>query len=299
MVAKETPYQIGSIGSVAYNLLSQENDAILFSIISRGIFIKFCNDKMIFLSFENYRGPITANLPMDQLDFPELHQEDRIEILKGKLWFPDSKITISCDNAEIWHPIQIIKQPPSDINRKSLIREFAIATNQQIKPGRQSSLHPTLLDYSMGMNHLPDLVSGIRKSVNNLREHFKRGESKELLRDLYSFLGLGNGLTPSGDDFVLGFFLSLNRWSSALQTKLDLSVLNQSIIEAAYHETTTISANLIECACSGLADERLIKAVDFLAVGNSSIPEVLEVILSWGNSSGVDALVGMMTAFLL
>ena len=299
MVAKETPYQISCIGSVAHDLIKHEKGAILFSIISRGIFIKFCNNKMVFLSYENYRGPITANLPMDSQPFSELHQGNRIEITNGKLRFLDSDIFISRENAEIWNPVNITDLPLTEKNRRPLLRDFAAAAYQQIQSGRQSILHPILIDYSTGVKNLLDQDSEIRKKVVNLREHFKRGEFNLLLSDLHSFLGLGNGLTPSGDDFILGLFLSLNRWSSVVQTVLDLTALNQSIIEAAYRETTTISANLIECACSGLADERLIKAVDFLAVGKNSLPEMLEGILSWGNSSGVDALAGMMTAFLL
>jgi hypothetical protein len=70
------------------------------------------------------------------------------------------------------------------------------------------------------------------------------------------------------------------------------------VVEAAYRDTTTLSANLIECAALGLADERLIQANDYLAVGNFQLPEISSGLLSWGNSSGVDALVGMIAAFV-
>ena len=105
-------------------------------------------------------------------------------------------------------------------------------------------------------------------------------------------LGRGSGLTPSGDDCVLGLLLMLNRW----QLDSDWHNLNQAVINTAYHKTTTISANLIECATAGQADERLLNVVDGIAVSSTSIDDCVECVLSWGNSSGIDALVGMVMA---
>ena len=109
---------------------------------------------------------------------------------------------------------------------------------------------------------------------------------------------MGSGLTPSGDDFVMGLLLSLNRWESVLQPGDNLSVLNTNVVESAYRCTTTLSANLIECGALGLADERLIQAVDLLATGKKEQAEILLGLLSWGNTSGIDAFVGMIVAFL-
>ena len=72
--------------------------------------------------------------------------------------------------------------------------------------------------------------------------------------------------------------------------------MNRAVIEAAYRATTTISANLIECAAAGQGDERLITVVDGIATGSASIDECVECVLDWGSSSGIDALVGMAIA---
>ena len=57
--------------------------------------------------------------------------------------------------------------------------------------------------------------------------------------------------------------------------------------------TTTISANLIECAAKGEADERLINIVDGIMTGQPSLEDCVDCVLAWGNSSGTDALIGM------
>ncbi|MBM3146084.1 MAG: DUF2877 domain-containing protein, partial [Chloroflexi bacterium] len=71
---------------------------------------------------------------------------------------------------------------------------------------------------------------------------------------------------------------------------------NEQVIQAAYAKTTTLSANLIECAAQGLADERLIAALDYLMAGLGDEREMIHGLLDWGSSSGVDALVGMLVA---
>jgi hypothetical protein len=91
---------------------------------------------------------------------------------------------------------------------------------------------------------------------------------------------------------AIGLLLMLNRWC----THRAWTAMNRAVIEAAYQRTTTISANLIECAASGQGDERLITVVDSIATGSAPIDDCVEYILSWGGSSGIDALVGMAIA---
>ena len=75
-----------------------------------------------------------------------------------------------------------------------------------------------------------------------------------------------------------------------------LMAFNQRVVESAYQRTTTISANLIECAANGEADERLINVIDGLVTGTPSRDDCVEGVIGWGNSSGLDALIGMALA---
>ena len=88
----------------------------------------------------------------------------------------------------------------------------------------------------------------------------------------------------------------LNRWKEVIFDGQDLDRLNQQVVEAAYRKTTTLSANLIECAALGLADERLIEALDWLVSGSEQEPTHLDEMLDWGSSSGIDVFVGYVVA---
>jgi hypothetical protein len=116
--------------------------------------------------------------------------------------------------------------------------------------------------------------------------------------EFFDLLGAGPGLTPSGDDFTIGYLLALNRWGHLLSSPDNLSVINQQIVSAAYQKTTTLSANLIECAALGLADQRLINALDWLVAGTGHDIGVIDDLLSWGSSSGGDVLVGFAAALI-
>ena len=122
-----------------------------------------------------------------------------------------------------------------------------------------------------------------------LHSALQAGNCQATIAGLTSLLGQGRGLTPSGDDVVIGLLLMLNRW----HTDRDWTEVNRTVIAAAYQRTTTISANLIDCAADGQGDERLITVADGIAAGLVPIDECVNCVLSWGSSSGVAALAGM------
>jgi hypothetical protein len=126
-----------------------------------------------------------------------------------------------------------------------------------------------------------------------LRQAWLSQDVTMIAASMLPLLGMGAGLTPSGDDLALGFLLALNRWGGVLAPGLDLKSLNLEIVQGAYERTTTLSANLIDCASQGQADERLILGLDGL-LSEAYGPAICAASLAgWGNSSGVDALVGM------
>jgi hypothetical protein len=118
-------------------------------------------------------------------------------------------------------------------------------------------------------------------------------EAARIAAAIQPLLGMGAGLTPSGDDLALGLLLALNRWGQTLAPGLDLKLLNREIVRGAYERTTMLSANLIDCASRGQADERLIVGLDGILSGEYDPGMCASSLAGWGNNSGVDALVGM------
>lgn len=279
------------------DLLASEQHAAVFGITSHGIFLILDHERMIFLSFEKYRGPLTANMSVGMQLFSGLSPGATAAITPQMIEIPATGHIINTSSSKIWKPPGINNSPLLPGERKGLIRKMAMEAYQQKSTVGLSEMLPALAGFQPVSISRDDRLPEIRKNINEIRAQLASGDLFSFSQTIQGFLGLGSGLTPSGDDFVLGLFLSLNRWGSVFQPGNHLAIVNNQVVVAAYERTTTLSANLIQSAVMGLADERLIQVVDYLATGEGNPTELLPGLLSWGNSSGIDAFVGMLTAF--
>ena len=290
-----TDLRIHCIGTIAMDTLSIDQEATILGITSRGVFLQAAERRIVFLSFEEYHGPLTANLSGDLQHLVNLSPGGAVTVRQERIAFADSDISISTSEAIVWKPPEPTGPPLNAMNRTDRIRNLAIEVYQQKGTEGLGEMLPVLAGFSPTCVTRNNQFQGLYASIDEIRGQIARGDLLPLSQTIQSFLGVGGGLTPSGDDFVVGLLLSLNRWESILEPG-NLAVLGEQVVEAAHRCTTTLSASLIECAVLGLADERLIRSVDFLAAAAYHQSEVLSGLLNWGNSSGVDALVGMITA---
>jgi hypothetical protein len=111
-------------------------------------------------------------------------------------------------------------------------------------------------------------------------------------------LGLGHGLTPSGDDFVGGILFAL-RHAPRMQWLTDLPATQQRIRTAATTATNAISAALLDDLIEGASYSVL---HDMLAALQSQNPQRItsatDDLMLLGASSGADLLAGVLLALL-
>ena len=107
-------------------------------------------------------------------------------------------------------------------------------------------------------------------------------------------LGWGQGLTLSGDDFLIGALLALSRagyeWQAADSI---LEAAREVVTCAADDRTSSISAGLLVCAADGEAEESLVALVDHVQTGVPGEAEAQVAASSWGATSAGDALAGI------
>jgi hypothetical protein len=97
---------------------------------------------------------------------------------------------------------------------------------------------------------------------------------------------LGEGLTPAGDDFLLGVSLVLNHWRFARAAALNAAL-------PLLDRTTDISRAMLEQGCDSHYSAQLLA----LATGNSETwPQAIARVADYGHSSGHDMLAGVLTA---
>jgi hypothetical protein len=112
-------------------------------------------------------------------------------------------------------------------------------------------------------------------------------------------LGCGRGLTPSGDDFITGLLLAIQRWSHAIPESPHLYTLLEGLPSNGYTQTTSLSASIIAAAALGQADERLLHLARCILYGRSSPQQIADLLFNYGGSSGLDALTGIALALTL
>ncbi len=288
-----TKLAISYIGSIAQQSFANKQTASVVGNTSRGIFLKTAPKWVVFLSYKDFRGPLTLNLVGDVSPLRVLPSGGMVYASLEEIAIPGAGISIGLGNARPWGMQPLRGQPLSRDERVRHLLSFIQQAHARAKGAGLSGLLPSLGEDADHAGNHPQ-----QADLLHLRKNLAGGAIPTFIQALNKLLGRGGGLTPSWDDFTMGLLLTLNRWRHAIPPQIDLDDLNTEIAKSAYTKTTTISANLIECAARGLADERLVTAVDYLMAGVGERSQVLEHLLGWGNSSGVDALLGMAVAIL-
>jgi hypothetical protein len=107
---------------------------------------------------------------------------------------------------------------------------------------------------------------------------------------VHSLIGLGPGLTPSGDDFLVGALALLD----ALAERNAHAELARAIAVAPRGRTSPLSDCLLRAAAAGHPGEDLCRAVS--AVVSAAPEAAVAAIRTVGHSSGWDMLAGMTAA---
>lgn len=128
-----------------------------------------------------------------------------------------------------------------------------------------------------------DILSAVRLSLDN-------GDLSQAARQLCSLVGLGDGLTPSGDDFLCGVLAGCSLGGSTALEALRREL--RDLLPACLERTNDISAGFLRCAGQGLFS----RPIQALARG-TSLSAAQADFAAIGHSSGADTLNGIL--FLL
>lgn len=286
-------FEAASYGEIVHQAFVVEQNAEVYSRTSKGLFIKGESKWLVFLSRESHRNPLTINLPQHLEIQRRCDKHDKVFIQPGHLFFQKQNISISILNPyRMWVVPKIHTNPTKDhllsilSNLKNNYGQVGKNLNRDTYIGLLGNLIGDKKD-----GNLPVSEKQILRDIQCLINSFKNDD--EPLKWLSKFLGRGKGLTPSGDDYIIGFLLILNRYGKGLVDNLD--EINHEIVEIAYQKTNTLSANLIECASSGKADERLISFSQLLITKTLLEKNDFNELATYGSSSGFDSFIGMVS----
>jgi hypothetical protein len=263
----------------------------ILGVTSKGVFVKFYSEKLIFLSLEKYSGPMTVNcinlknIKNNFIEGQPVFWGNRI------LYLPSSRIIIPLDPSNIRRiSLPVSTQKNIEFQHDRLQFYISLALQEKLLQSnydqQQHSIKLIRLIKDLGLGSFSD-------DLYKIFDCFKSGRTEELLQSLSSIVGNGPGLTPLGDDIILGMILILNRWKQSINLKFDINLLNNEIINLTCQNSTLLSCKLIKCAVQGKADERIEFLADSLFTREKLDEEYVRVCLDWGATSGSGVLLGM------
>ena len=136
-------------------------------------------------------------------------------------------------------------------------------------------------------------VERARPAVDALEDWIAAGRDAPPQEPIERLLGLGPGLTPSGDDYLGGMMIAL-----AMSGRAEAAAaLAAPVLAAARKATNRIGAAHLGAAARGLGADALHRSIEALAVGDRpDLAPALKEIDAIGHSSGWDAMAGAVSA---
>lgn len=282
--------RITSIGHIANQVLRRTPSGLVTGVTSQGIYLQPRGDLTLYLTRDPYRGPLTVNIRGESSAFRSIQPFDGADLIDQSLEFRVAKLAVAFQKPLVWKP------PSPQSPGKGALDGLRGILNQV------QAIHPDhpylpLLEVAITGKPVPlDDIPGIEDRIIQLAECLGRGNPSDIIAEMSSILGAGPGLTPLGDDLLLGILLANTRAQRHTYWTGDLVHYYHTVISEAEQRTTRISWSLLSCAVQGTADERIIRVLDGLIAGRQ-IPDLdLENLLNWGSSSGMAVLAGMIMA---
>ena len=267
-------FEIDTVGKSALNFIGSysEGETIgeTVKVFENTVYLKTRGEDLICLTSKDVKAPINMNLnsPVNFL----------------KLDFINKK-AIRTTNG--------LKLETIGFNTKNS-KIYSITKDHEIKAGLQNRIlfsvdEINLFEPSGGIldNHSP-FFNELSDSIRSISESTQKHDLMKLSNQLSSIVGLGNGFTPSGDDFIVGFLFCLNKILLCRDHKYTKFVIMGN--------TNWASKKFIDYSQNGIVIEPLEVFVNFLLSGENETKFPLMDLIQVGKSSGIDASIGAIIA---
>jgi Protein of unknown function (DUF2877) len=275
------------VGNYAHESLQSNSEGKVMGATSRGIFLLLGN-KTLFLTTDTHHSPFNISFSLGSPLPQDIISGDPVFFSHEELLIPSREVTISLQDVPIWTPplpAQIVNSiPDQEINARKILDILKIL---DLKKGYLFLDNRSSLD-------TPE-QSKIRRFASAFLRSFRANDLNACLEISSHLFGLGTGLTPSGDDWLTGFFLY--QICTDIARKISrpfIAGLGPEMIYGAYKKTTTVSANRLEAAQKGWSEELFLSCINYLFDPTSGDPQALaEGLYNFGHSSGVDTFIGI------
>ena len=272
-----TPRVVLAVDTVGYAVPRTDFSGRVHSVFARACNIARHDTLLTLVSCGAGNGPATLRLSRAaSRDLRDLFNVgERVHGRQGCL--RTARVELTLQHARIWWPAEPgpgLPWPQVD----------AHCRRARAKLARRRRLHGSVID-----------DEGARV-VSALRDACRALDRERAVPQVDRLVGWGEGLTPAGDDFLIGLIAGLAARVQGDERRRRFHDALVSAIAERTHRTTPIAAHYLRLAAGGHYTEPLIRARNaMLGEGDSDVVDAaLDDALAVGATSGADSVSGLL-----
>jgi hypothetical protein len=267
-------------------------DAVIQSVFDSAVNLRLTREGRLITVLLSYHYELPQGIRIARKDVP-LHSltiNGRASLRGGVLRFGSSSLTIDLRGARTWKcPVPHLNM---DMSVPSVQEAWSRAwelLNQAQRLRRTDIIANDLLHTNTGS----PLSQRISSPVLQLIAAAEQFDVQTSLQAAQTMVGLGPGVTPAGDDILIGFLAGL--WSLAGENEPLLSFIRSfgnALLQIAA-QTSEISRTYLYHATQGQFSSSLSDLAQAIATG-SGVEQAAPLAMRVGHSSGMDSVTGLL-----
>ncbi|MFD2115058.1 DUF2877 domain-containing protein [Paenibacillus yanchengensis] len=278
-------------------LLSEHSEGYVHSVFQNGVNIQM-GGRLFFIGTTK-NGQLPFGIHLDNDTWQQLHgtinQQTPVRWLAGEklLLFKSLSIVISLTTATtfVWQLSSYAGQFVHTTNNLTML--ISILLENTTCTGLDLDIEQFLTTYLQEAEQ----VGIINTQVDKLITVLSVSDGQNIESSLRFFLGRGQGLTPSGDDHLIGLLAVhavVNLFSKEALDMLWTLVVNEQL-------TTDVSREYLIYALEGKFSSTVVEATVALTQPTNidKLKPLIERLLDTGHSSGTDTVFGMLLGLLI
>ena len=270
-----------AVESIGYLVPATEFAGRVHSAFARACNLA-CNDTLLTLCAPGAGdGPTTLRLacgaPDDLRDLFDVGE--RIHCRQGRATTRRAQLRLA--DASVWRPADPGPPLPSS-------RIEAHLRNAHVRLAQRRGTHPSVIDAEGA-----PLAAALRDACRAL-------DGEQAARQVDRLIGWGEGLTPAGDDLLIGLLAGLDAQVRGDEARRRFHGWLAALLASRTERTTPIAAHYLRLAANGHYTEPLIRLRTALLCedGDDVVDAALRSALDVGATSGADTVSGLLSGLL-
>jgi hypothetical protein len=290
------------LGTAARSCILQGGRGNVLAVVSHAIYLLTESNELFWITTEDapmHRRSLQLFAPL-----PGISTGTRFHMQDHRLEF-DASVALDMENASVWSALHMDPEHLIDFTSLFERMQFLFSLLDHAQAKGFGLFIPQLLSLSRGKTTdlLPETTDPVLRFAKPLVFEMARaclvGGSTLISKNAGALVGLGAGLTPSGDDFLGGLLFSLHILQTAYPGLFHTPLILP--IETYRLRTHLISFTLLNDHASGYSIAPMHFILNGLLSGEplEGIYPFINRLTGIGHSTGWDLLTGMLTGMLI